>query len=94
MDFIIVILSILNLIVTADFAFIKVLRIARILRPLRLIARSQSLKVAIAALFKAIPKIVRLQIIVCFMLFIFSILLTSQLSGKMFRCDLSHTALS
>ena len=37
LDFIIVILSIVSLIITSDISFVKVLRVARILRPLRLI---------------------------------------------------------
>ena len=37
LDFIIVVLSIVSLNITADISFVKVLRVARILRPLRLI---------------------------------------------------------
>jgi hypothetical protein len=36
----------------------------------------------------------RLQVVVLFLIFMISILLTTLLSGKMFRCDLSHTVLS
>ena len=36
----------------------------------------------------------RLQVVVFFVMFMISILLTTLLSGKMFRCDLSHTMLS
>ena len=47
LDFLIVVLSIVSLNITADISFVKVLRVARILRPLRLIQHAESLKVAI-----------------------------------------------
>ena len=46
------------------------------------------------ALLKAIPKILRLQVVIMFVMLIISILLTSLLSGRFGRCDLSHTKLS
>ena len=36
----------------------------------------------------------RLQVVVFFIIFMISILLTSLLSGKLFRCDLGHTDVS
>lgn len=60
LDFSIVLISLVSLSIDTDISFIKVLRVARILRPLRLIQKSQSLKVAITALMKAIPQIIRL----------------------------------
>ena len=47
LDFLIVVLSIVSLNITADISFVKVLRVARILRPLRLIQHAESLKIAI-----------------------------------------------
>lgn len=94
LDFIIVVLSIVSLNITADISFVKVLRVARILRPLRLIQHAQGLKIAIQALFKSVPQIMRLQVVVLFMLFMISILLTSLLSGKLHKCDTEHTGLS
>lgn len=59
LDFSIVIFSLISMSMTeSDVSFIKVLRVARILRPLRalrLINHVEGLKVAIQALFKAIP---------------------------------------
>lgn len=47
LDFLIVVLSVVSLSLDANLSFIKVLRVARILRPLRLIQRAQGLKIAI-----------------------------------------------
>ena len=47
LDFTIVVLSIVSLNITTDISFVKVLRVARILRPLRLIKHAESLKIAI-----------------------------------------------
>ena len=55
LDFTIVIMSIVSLSIDANISFVKVLRVARILRPLRLIKHAESLKIAIKALFKSIP---------------------------------------
>ena len=94
LDFTIVIMSIVSLSIEANISFVKVLRVARILRPLRLIKHAESLKIAIKALFKSIPQIMRLQVVVLFVIFMISILLTSLLSGKLYRCNLEHTGLS
>ena len=94
LDFLIVVISVISLTVDANIGFIKVLRVARILRPLRLIQKAQGLKIAITALFRAIPEILRLEVVVLFIMFMLSILLTTLLSGKLYRCDLEHTNLS
>ena len=94
LDFLIVSFALISSTMKADISFIKVLRVARILRPLRLIQRAQGLKLAIQSLFKSFPEIMRLQIVVVFMMFMISILFTTLLSGKMFRCDLENTELS
>ena len=81
LDFGIVVLSFVSLTVDANLSVIKVLRVARILRPLRLIQKAEGLKVAIQALFKSVPQIMRLQTVVLFFMFMISILMTSLLSG-------------
>ena len=47
LDFMIVAFSVVSLSIDTDLSFIKVLRVARILRPLRLIQHSEGLRVAI-----------------------------------------------
>ena len=60
LDFFIILLSVISLSIDANISFIKVLRVARILRPLRLIHRAEGLKIAIKSLYKAMPQIMRL----------------------------------
>jgi hypothetical protein len=55
LDFAIVIFSVFSLTMDTNISFIKVLRVTRILRPLRLISKAQSLKIAVKSLFKAFP---------------------------------------
>jgi len=77
-----------------NVSFIKALRILKILRPLRIIARNKGLKVAIVSLGRSIPNIVRLQVIVIFFVFLFSVLQTTLFSGAMDRCNMDHLSLS
>lgn len=94
LDFLIVIFALFSQVLDANISFIKVLRVARILRPLRLIQRAQGLKIAIQSLFNSLPDIFRLQVVVFFVMFMISILLTTLLSGKLSYCDLSFTTLT
>ena len=89
LDFLIVIAALIGLIAgdSIDIGFIKALRILKILRPLRLIARDPKLKFALVALSKSIPNIVRLQVIVLFFVFLFAILQTTIFSGTFYSCD-------
>ena len=77
-----------------NVSFIKALRILKILRPLRLIARNKGLKVAIISLGRSIPNIVRLQVIVLFFVFLFAILQTTLFSGGFYACNMDHIGLS
>lgn len=77
-----------------DVGFFKALRILKILRPLRLIARQKGLKIAIVSLGRAIPNIIRLTILVYFFLFLFAILMTMIFSGQFSSCNIDHLELS
>lgn len=59
MDFIIVISAVLDILAgdAANLSFLKSIRILRIMRPLRLIARNKSLQVAISSLVTSLPRI-------------------------------------
>jgi len=96
LDFVIVVSALLGVIAgdSIKISFIKALRILKILRPLRLIARNKGLKVAIVSLGRSIPNIVRLQVIVLFFVFLFAILQTTILSGSFYRCSTDHLSLS
>lgn len=83
LDFLIVFSALLGIIAgdAIEISFIKALRILKILRPLRIIAKNKGLKVAIMSLGGSIPSIVSLQVIVLFFVFLFAILQTTILSG-------------
>ena len=75
LDFIIVTSAILSILADdLNISFFKSLRILRILRPLRIIARNKGLKVAITALGASLPNIFNLQLIVFFFVFLLAIL--------------------
>lgn len=95
LDFVIVLSALTGIIAgeNIDISFIKSLRILRVLRPLRIIARNDGLKVAITSLFNSIPSIINLQIIVLFFIFLFAILQTTLFSGSFNYCHMDHLSL-
>jgi hypothetical protein len=94
LDFSIVAAAIFS-IIFADYeiSFLKALRLLRILRPLRLISRNKSLKLAITSLINSIPDIVSLLIITNFFIVMMAILCTTLLAGKFYYCDTEHLGL-
>lgn len=81
LDFIIVILSIISQsTLSNDFKVIKVLRI------FRLISRHQGLKVAVRALYYALPNILNVTVIMLIFFLIFGVIGVSQFKGKFYFC--------
>jgi len=72
------------------FKTLRMFRILRVLRPLRMISRNRGLKIALTALFKSIPVILNLQMIVVFFLFLFGILHTTLFGGLFWACSFDH----
>ena len=95
LDFVIVVSALVGIIGgdAINTSAIKAVRILRILRPLRIIAKDDGLKVAITSLFNSIPSIINLQIIVLFFIFLFAILQTTLFSGAFYRCHTEHLGL-
>ena len=73
-----------------NISAVKSLRILRILRPLKIISKNKSLKIALTSLVNSIPKIANLQVIVFFFMFLLAILQTTLFSGKMYSCYTDH----
>ena len=88
LDFFIVLISILS-IVAAEYnlTYLKALRMLRIMKPLRMLTMMRSLRLAIVSLFKSIPDIVNLLLIVLFFIFLLAILCTTLFNGKFYRCN-------
>ena len=85
MDFIIIILSVINL--TPIVSNLQVIKVFRVVRPLRLISRNKGLKVAVKALGKAIPSIGNVSVITSLFYLIFGIICTSYFKGKLYQCN-------
>lgn len=65
---------------------LKVVKALRILRSLRLIGRNEGLKVAVRALFFAIPNIINIAIIMMLFFLMFAVVGVSYFKGKMYYC--------
>ena len=90
MDFLIVVSGLLDLAIGSHLSFVKVLRILRVMRPLKLITRVKGLRIVIASLLNALPKIMSLQLVVMFFMFNFAILMTTIFSGDLHSCNMDH----
>ena len=64
----------------------KTIKIFRILRSMRLISRNEQLKVAVRALFYAIPNILNITIIMLLFFLIFGVIAVSYFKGKFYYC--------
>ena len=84
-DFAIIIFSTLSL--TPLSSNLKSMKIFRILRLLRLISRNEELKVAVRALFQAIPNVANVTIIMILFFLIFGVIAVSYFKGKLFYCE-------
>ena len=92
LDFVIVCSALMGLNPNASggLKVLKTLRVLRVLRPLRMVSRNKGLKVALTALFKSIPDIANLQMIVLFFLFLLGILHTTLFGGLFWTCSFDH----
>ena len=92
LDFFIVIISITSLSLgsTVKLGFLKVLRLIRVLRPLRMISRNPGLRIAIMSLFNAIPDIGNVLVVSLLFLLLFAILFTTFFKGTFWSCDTTN----
>lgn len=87
LDFIIVCSATISVIFSqVNISFLKSLRVMRVLRPLRLLAKHKGLKLAISALFNSLPNIGNLLVIVMFFIFMLSILGCTLFQGAFYKC--------
>lgn len=91
LDFLIVASATISVIFSnIDLGFIKSLRVLRVLRPLRLIAKHRGLRLAISALFNSLPNIGNLLLIMLFVIFMVAILCITLFSGTFWSCQFDH----
>lgn len=84
-DFTIIVFSILSLTPLSDS--LRAIKMFRILRLLRLISKNEELKVAVRALFLAIPNVANVTIIMLLFFLIFGVILISYFKGKLYYCN-------
>lgn len=88
-DFIIIVMSILSLSPTTNS--LSSFKMLRIFRALRLITKSDGLKVAVSALLQAIPNVANVTIIMLLFFSIFGVISVSFFKGKLYNCVSDHT---
>ncbi|CDW81684.1 voltage-gated ion channel superfamily [Stylonychia lemnae] len=69
---------------------IKILRLLKVLRPLRVISRNQGLKISIRSLAVSIPGILNVGIISLIFYLIFGIIGVNYFKGRYYFCDMDH----
>jgi Ion transport protein len=65
----------------------KVLKALRMLRSLRLIGKNEGLKIAVRALFFAIPNVISITTIMLLFFMIFAVIFISHYKGKLYYCS-------
>lgn len=75
LDFVAVVSSVVNLALpNVDLGFVRVVRALRILRPLRLISRSEGLRTVVDSLLRALPGVANVLLVLSFIFLVFGIL--------------------
>lgn len=87
LDFFIVITSLVDLMMTGkSLGFIKIIRLLRILRPLRFISHNKAMKMIVSALLDSGGSMVNVIIVIMVVWLMFAILAVNLFSGKLFYC--------
>ena len=81
-DFLIALSSSLSFLDLPNIGFLKVVRMFRVLRPLRLVNRFPQMRIAIESILQSVPQYTNLIMILLLSNFLFSILGTSLFKGK------------
>lgn len=89
LDFFVVVMSILSIFSSAELSFFKLVRMAKLARPLKLVFRNEKLKISILALIKGMPQILNLAVLVFLIFTIFGIIAVNFFKGKLYDCDVS-----
>jgi hypothetical protein len=73
--------------IKGDVSFLRTLRLVRALRPLRVISRNPNLKVVVNTLFKSVPELLNLVIVVGLCFLIFGLFSVSNFKGRFQSCQ-------
>ena len=90
LDFVIVVFAILDIsLPNVKLSFVKIIRMAKLVRPMRLVFRNENLTITIKALTKAMPKIFNLLMLAMLIYIIFGIIGINMFAGKLNYCQTS-----
>lgn len=90
-DFSIVMISVISINPNAhSLKTLKILRMGRVLRPLRVIGKNEGLKLALKTLIHGIPSIINVGIVAFIFYLIFGIFCVTFLKGKFYSCYTEH----
>lgn len=92
LDFTVVLISILSISLSQDgssLSILKVLRMGRLLRPLRVLSRNEGLRISIQSLVRSFIPIIRLLMIVTLFYVIFAIMGITLFKGAFQECNTS-----
>lgn len=88
LDFVIVVFAIIDISVTGvNLSFIKIIRMAKLVRPMRLVFRNENLTITINALVTAMPKIFNLMMLTLLIYTIFGIIGINLFAGEFYFCQ-------
>ena len=73
-----------------DLAVFKILRLLRILRPLRFISHNVNMKIIVNALIDSVSGIINVVIVILLVWVMFCILAINLLNGKLGYCDVEN----
>ena len=94
MDFFIILISTISFLpFDQNYNVVKVLRIFRVLRPLRLVNRFPFMRIAIESIFTSVPQYANLLMIIIMQILLFSILGTALFKGKFDLCHMDNIML-
>ena len=96
LDFIIVLFSILSLVLESmslgqEISSLKALRALRALRPLKLVSKNEGMKLVVNSILASIPNLINVFLISILFYFVFGVIGTQMLSGRVSSCDIDET---
>lgn len=86
LDFTIVIIDV-SFFWATDITYIKVIRILRVLRSLRLISSLKGMRITITSIFRAIPGILNVVVMLALFMLLFGLLGVQFFKGQLYRCN-------
>jgi hypothetical protein len=69
-----------------SYEFVKVIRIVRVLKPLRMVKRYPGIRIAVESIIQSVPQFINLQLISFLVLLMFSVLGITFFKGLFYTC--------